>query len=316
MKRLCAAAVAMLVFTSTVGAQTMFGVVGNQNPNRGAVVIHNQVTGSGVVLGTPVAATGLTGIDFLDVNTLFAATIQGGGSTSTLIKINPNTGALISTIGSITDGPGGPAMSIGDLAFQPGPSGPTTLFGIRSNADAAGLGGLLYTINTSSGVATFVGDTGAGAGGGIAFTPDGRLYQTSFNDHGDFPSLNEISPIDASRISTMQLDNYYDGLGIRQDGMMFASPGGTDQIFVVDQFGGTTLLGPSGVGNISDLAFRAIPEPATFALVGIGVGAAGSIIAYRRRFAAVAENDAAEPDPAENDEFEPADGALLETAAE
>jgi len=149
-------------------------------------------------------------------------------------------------------------ISIGDLAFQPGTG---TLFGVHSNTDGAGGGGQLYTINTSTGAATFVGNTGGGANGGIAFAPNGTFYQTGYNSNFDFTSLNVINPADAGRISTVAINTYYDGLGVRSDGTIFATPGNSDGIFTIDPFtGAATSIGNTGVGSPSDLAFLAAPS--------------------------------------------------------
>src|SRR5262249_39778135 len=155
----------------------------------------------------------------------FGSTIRTSGGTSQLVRLNPDTGVLLSTIGPITDGVGGPAISIGDLAMQPGTN---TLFGIRSNADGQGRAGRLYTIDKTTGVATFIGSTGSAAGGGIAFAPDGTLYQTAYNSGFDFTSLNQLNPTNAARISTVRVPFYFDGLGIRPtDGVIFAAAGGS-----------------------------------------------------------------------------------------
>ena len=82
---------------------------------------------------------------------------------------------MIATIGVINDN--GTPLSIGDLSFQPGTG---VLYGITSNTFSPG--GLLYTINLTTAAATFIGDAQSGAGGGIAFAPNGTLYQTSFSD--------------------------------------------------------------------------------------------------------------------------------------
>ena len=197
----------------------------------------------GTVVGTPVAGVGLPGLAFHPDGRLFASTVTSGNP-STLIQINPDTGALIATIGVINDN--GTPLSIGDLSFQPGTG---VLYGITSNTLSAG--GLLYTINLSTAAATFIGDTQSGAGGGIAFAPNGTLYQTSFSDPSfTFPSLNVISPVDAHRISTTPIDNYYDGLGIRPtDGVLFATPGGSDAIFTINPVSGaTTFIGNAREG--------------------------------------------------------------------
>jgi hypothetical protein len=246
--------------TCTPG-ETLYGGNGNQ-VNAGALIIIDQTNGSGTLVGTPVAGLGLTGIAFHPDGRLFASTIAGGGSTSTLIQVDPDTGDLITTIGSITDN--GTAISIGDLGFQPGTG---VLYGVRSSTDQLGGGGFLYIIDVSAAVATFIGDTGAGAGGGLGFAPDGTLYQLSYNDHFDFTSLNTISPVDASRINTVPVETYYDGLGVRtSDGTLFATAGGSDTVYTVDTVTGLgTLIGNTGQGNLSDLDFRlgvcATPTP-------------------------------------------------------
>jgi hypothetical protein len=226
---------------------TMYGGNGNGSGSRGELIIIDQTNGSGTVVGTPVSGVGLTGIAFHPDGRLFASTIAGGGSTSTLIRINPDTGGLISTIGSITDN--GTPISIGDLSFQPGTG---VLYGIRSNSDNQGHGGFLYTIDITTGVATFIGDTGAGVGGGIGFAPDGTLYQLAYNSFLDFPSLNTISPVDASRINTVPVDRYYDGLGVRSDGILFATPGSSDAVYTINPVtGASTFVGFTGQGNLN-----------------------------------------------------------------
>lgn len=237
---------------------SLYGGVGNgAGAAAGRLLAINQTSGAGTIVGDPVTPGGLTGLVY-DPSTGFflGSTIQGGGSTSTLVRIHPDTGALVATIGAITDGLGGPAISIGDLAIQPGTN---TLFGIRSNSDLAGLGGRLYTINKTTGVATLVGHTGSGAGGGISFAPDGSLYQTAYNNGFDFLSLNRLNPVNAARISTVPLSTYFDGLAIRpSDGAFFGAQGGTGETIyrINPTTGAITAVGNTGAGSTSDLAFR------------------------------------------------------------
>jgi hypothetical protein len=234
--------------------EDLYGGVGNGSGiNPGGLLRINQANGSGTFIGDPVTPGGITGLVYdAAAGVFFGSTIRNAGPFSTLVRIDPVTGGLLSTVGTITDGPGGPAISIGDLAIQPGAG---TLFGVRSNASGPG-GGFLYTINKTTGVATFVGDTGGGAGGGIAFAPDGSLYQSGFNSFLDFTSLNKINPANASRISTVPIGGYFDGLGIRADGTIFATPGGSDAIYVINpNTGDLTFIGATGAGLTSDLAF-------------------------------------------------------------
>jgi hypothetical protein len=124
-------------------------------------------------------------------------------------------------------------------------------------------------------VATFVGDTGAGAAGGIAFTPGGTLYQAAYNSLLDFFSLNTLSPADASRLATVAIGFYVDGLAVRPgDGTIFATPGNSDEIHTLDPITGLeTFVGSTGAGSPGDLAFRPapVPEPGSPMLLGIVV---------------------------------------------
>jgi hypothetical protein len=223
--------------------ETLYAVNGNSS-GRGALVLVDQTNGIGTLIGTPVQGVGLSGIAFHPDGRLFATTVTTGNP-STLIQVNPDTGALIATIGVISDN--GTPISIGDLSFQPGTG---VLYGITSNTFSAG--GFLYTINLSTAAATLIGDTGIGASGGLGFAPNGTLYQLAGG------SVNVISPVDAHVISSVSTDQFYDGLGVRSDGALFASTGGgTDTIYIVNPATGqSTFIGNTGQGGVSDLDFR------------------------------------------------------------
>jgi hypothetical protein len=224
--------------------EIMYGGNGNGQQGRGALIIIDQTNGTGTLVGTPVPNVGLSGIAFDPDGRLFASTVTTGNP-STLIQIDPDTGTLISTIGTIVDN--GMPISIGDLSFRPETG---VLYGISSNAFSGG--GKLYTLNLSTAAATLVGDTGTGAGGGLAFAPDGTLYLFAVF------SLNIISPEDGHVISSIEADNPYDGLGLRHsDGVLFAGPGGSDAVYTIDASTGFgTLIGHTGQGNVSDIDFR------------------------------------------------------------
>ena len=113
-------------------------------------------------------------------------------------------------------------------------------------------------------ISTLVGDTGAGANGGIAFAPNGTLYQAAHNSNFDHPSLNTIDPSDAHRIRTVPLTSYYDGLGFRpSDGVLIATLGGSDTIFTINaETGVESSIGNTGQG-VSDVDFRTVCGSAT-----------------------------------------------------
>ncbi len=247
---------AVLLLTSPALGQEMYGVLGNGSPTTpGGLLVIDQSTGQGTLIGDLVTPGGLTGVAFTSTGDLFASTIAGGGSTSTLLRLAPGNGSLVALVGPITAGSGGPAISIGDLATQPGTN---VLFAIRSNADGGGGGGLLYTIDPSTAVATLVGNTQTGAGLGLGFAPDGTLYKSSFVG---FSSLDTLDPATAQVIASVPIsDNIpVDGLAGRPgDGVLFATGSSSQpgEIYTIDPVTGTaTLVGATLAGTASDLDF-------------------------------------------------------------
>lgn len=244
---------------------------GNGGSNPGWLLSGNETTGAGTLIGDPSPPGGVSGLSFNGSGALFGSTISSGAA-STLIQIDPGTGALISSIGTINDG-AGTALSIGDLSFQPGTG---ILFGIESNS-SGGTGGRLWTISTTTAVATLVGDTGTGAGGGLAFAANGTLYHTGYDFGQNNFSLNVLDTTTGAILSSTLMSQYYDGLGVRKsDGLLFAATGGVDTIYTIDAGSGTeTPLGASGTGRVSDIDFASpVPEPFTLGLAGLALGAA------------------------------------------
>ena len=250
---------------------TLFAGVGNGGINSGSLLTVAQSNtapagqggnnaGAGTTISDPVTTGSLAGLAFDPVSGVFFGSASLTNGTSDLVTIDPNTGLLLSTIGAITAGPGGPAISIGNLALQPGTD---TLYAIRSSADGTGNAGLLYTVNKTTGVATLIGNTGAGAGGGLAFAPNGTLYQTAYNNNQDFTSLNTLNPANAARIATLAVPSFFNGLAVRPtDGVLFASLGTTDQVYTLKpSTGAATLLGETYVGSPVALAFGPVLAP-------------------------------------------------------
>ena len=236
------------------GTTTLYGGNGSgSTPVPGGVVILDQAVGSGTLLGDPVTPGWLTGIAFTSTGVLYGTTNEGGPSS--LVRIDPDTGGLVTTT-AITDDPFfGFPVSIGDLAVQPGTD---VLFGIRWNGDGAGLGGYLYTIDPPTGLATLVGDTGTCTEGGLAFGPDGTLYFTGFSDCSFLEkALHVLNPATGAILSSIPLSSFYESLGARPtDGALFASSG-SGSLFEIDPATGVEVYwGETGTGVVSDLAFR------------------------------------------------------------
>ena len=85
-------------------------------------------------------------------------------------------------------------------------------------------------------------------------------------------SLDVLDPVTGQVLQSVGLDNFFDGLGARDDGAgaftLFATEGGSDQIFLIDPLtGAESFLGNTGVGWTSDLDFVG-----TTMLGGVGRG--------------------------------------------
>jgi hypothetical protein len=263
----------------------MYGGLGGHGPgststNDGALVTIDQSTGGVTVVGHPSGVARLTGIAVDTSGALFGSTIGAipfppppQPSTSTLIRINPTTGALLSTVGPITDGPGGPAISIADLAEQPGTG---KLFGVLSPISGSTTLGNVYSINKLTGVATLIGSTGHFFDS-IAFAPNGSLYATAADLGSQGAEINplllKLNPSNAKVISSVKTDAFYGALGVRPtDGQIFAGNGDGAQIFTLDTATGAATplpqtTGTNFVGDI-DFASRSAAVPLPTAVLG------------------------------------------------
>jgi len=259
-------------FAVTVNSifERMFGGVAKGSPtDHGALVSINQGDGTQTVVGYAAnslfPAVGLSGLAYDGASsTLFGSTVGGGGTTSKLVEINPITGALgetsqpdIAEEGLSDFFP----MSIGDLAINPLTG---DLWGLRSNADGLGRQGELYTIDKITGVATIVPlNNSHFKSGGIAFSPDGTFYIIgSYCNGGCVNAVAVLHFDDGVYVFTSHaVPRFFDGLGIRSDGTLFATEGACDcsapGIYIINpDTGGETFIGSSDTRFISDLAFE------------------------------------------------------------
>lgn len=221
-------------------------------PNRGALLLLDQATAAGTLIGTPVSGVGLSGLAFLSGGRLFGSTVAGLASTSFLVEIDRTSGAAISSVPILLDGI--TPIRIHDLAVQPGSA---VIYGSDLSS--------LYRISLS-GTATLVGDAGTNIAG-LAFAPDGTLYAT--HTHCDNPRLLTLDPANAavlSSIATSGAQPSMDGLAVRpSDGAIFGTGSGAchneDVATVNPVTGVTTAVGDTGLGPPADLAFFALPPP-------------------------------------------------------
>ncbi len=274
----------LLVVESDAVPAEMYGSsapheVTGQTVPVGALLIVDQENGSGTLVGVPIADQGLVGMAFNSGGGHFGSTrgdpVQAG---STLVRVDPNSGDLIETIGTISDGAS--SVGISDLAFQPGTD---ALFGISTDDPNSCLS-CLYRIDTESAVATLIGRPGVAAGGGLGFGPDGTLYLATKESHsGDtFDPLFEVVTLDPGDASVLSREDAllevpqqahgltirsvrFDGLGVRPgDGALFVTHGGGGreiyQRVILAQGPRWRLLGESSA-HMTDLDFAPAAEP-------------------------------------------------------
>ena len=271
-----------LTTTPILAAEVLYGGLGGHNngdsTNDGALAIVNQATGAVTIVGHPSATPAITrisGLVFEPAGNLYASTLTPAGGfpppsstprTSNLISLNPSNGALRSSV-PIVKGAGGPALSIADLAVQPGTN---TLFGVTNPDGPAGPPGELYSINPGTGVGTLIGNTGYFFNS-IAFAPDGTLYASVANlDFATGITINKalatIDPATAATITSVPTADFFGALAIRSDGKIFGGTGDQHKLYTINPTtGAETLIGDTGSTFIGDLAFTTAGAPSELA---------------------------------------------------
>lgn len=253
------------------GQSTLYGGIGRggSDARRGELIIIDQTSGGGAPIGGGAQDpnAGLTGLAFSTAGELFASTINsavfGGSPVSTLIRLDPETGEQVASVGTMRLADGTPVV-INDLALQPGTD---VLFGTALNLATATVTNDLYTIDKVTGIATFVGNTGI-IGATLAFGPDGTLYQTSaeFDASGFVRGfLHTLDPDTGAVLTTTGpfTEAHIGGLAVRPtDGTIFASGGAQGDIYILSAAGELTFLGFTGLGGVGDIAFTPLPTNA------------------------------------------------------
>jgi hypothetical protein len=259
-----AAVLAALTVSGTASAQ-LYAASGS-NGVAGRLYRINQANGAmiqniGALVNNAGAGFGMTGMEFMG-GTLYGVTANASPTNpGWLVSINTNTG-LVTPIGAM-------GVTMSDITARGG-----VLYGWGAVTHN------LYTINTATGVATLVGNSGnpGFGGGGLAANAAGTIYASPNATTNPPGFLYTVNPFTGA---ITQVGPHTGNTGVLNS-MTFVgstlyaiqgnqgSPSLTNLVTVNTATGAVTVLGPS-IDNLDSLA--AVPEPGTMAALGIGIAA-------------------------------------------
>lgn len=192
-----------------------------------------------------------------------------------LVTLDETTGATTGTT-AITNARG----QITSIAFDPVTG---VLYGNNTQSFGGG-SGALFTIDTMTGVASYIGETGYSNIFALGFDQNGALF--GIDDSTDtFLSIDTTTGA-GTAIATLNFGYLFDMASDPETGTMYVSQsGGGNTLHEIDTGTGTlTAVGPFGAAeNIAGLAFGAVspvPIPGALPLLIGGLGALGAL---RRR---------------------------------
>lgn len=223
-------------------------------------------TGAGTSVVTFSSRNNVGKIAFAPDGQLFAT--KRGSSDNTLMTVDPATGD-VTDIGNASG-----IVSLGDLAFNSG----GTLFSYGAVPSSEGGALNLLTIDTATGAATLVGETGLGGMNGLAFSSTGTLYGLSSS------LLVTLDPTTGAETSRVSLNpdkpaNNFARFGNLSfvEGELFSIDRRLDELVSINTAtGDVTSIGELGFDGIRTLSTAPatapvpLPAPAGFLLVGLG----------------------------------------------
>lgn len=267
----CSLASVLIFKASVVFALPLLG-------NAGTGQIYDVNTSTGAATNPrPTGIDFLVGISLGPDGNLYGLTTFASSPANSLVRINQNTGAFV-TVGST----GLSSIFEGDIEFDPATG---TCYGL---VYAPGDGSShLFTINRTTGTATFVGPVNAPASdlSAMAFAPNGNLYVLD-TEHDQ---LLRVNPATAAVITSVNISTplgFVAGMDFDPStGVLYVADGstlGTNSLYTMNPVtGAMTLIGPTVQGGLAGLTF--VPEPAAATTLGIAM-----VLSTLRRRAATA----------------------------
>jgi hypothetical protein len=202
---------------------------------------------------------GATGVGFLSDLAITPSGSLYASSLEALYSVNPTTAAT-TLIGSF-----GSDMSMVGMVGMPN----NTLYGIGQS------GGGFYSINTTSGAATELFSTPFSYTGDLAHSSGSIFYATAtFSDGSHLVRIDENAK-SATDLGSIANGLFFAGMDFDPTGRLiaFATNGGVYDISHYTSSGAGTLLSDTGISMIGSATFLpaiAVPEPASFTLLGLG----------------------------------------------
>jgi hypothetical protein len=270
-----------------LNAQLIYGTAYISNGEASSLYTLNPTNGQASLVG----AIGFTRVSGITINRSTGILYGVGRSDGiqSLITINTSTGAG-TAVGSV-----GFTNNVTDMAFR---QSDQKLYGFDRRS------GKIVTFDTTTGAATTVATiSGLGSVSALAFSSSGKLY------YAHAGTLDEIDPSNGSVIATVTLN--FAGVGLnsnspRINGMDFDPTSGTlwgsfaqggdssnpndyiNHLFKIDPLTGAVVKIGLSVQGLESVAVAALPEPATTALMVLGLSIVG--FSARWRFSRIARN--------------------------
>lgn len=308
-------ALASLFLCGAVSAQTLTALSVNTGNNQFSLNDLSLTTGSASNTRTSGQTGFMSGLAYRPQDGFLYGLTQNISTnfTNQLVRLNPTTGVATAI------GPHGMSTYIeGGMAVDPTTG---TLY-CAYNLGATNFE--FFTLNITTGAATFVGNltgmTEADSGNdpsGLAFDASGQMFLLDdFSGTAISPNaaLYRVNKATGAVTATVNLDRQLSGaLGLAinpNTGVFYVGDSnfsggfaGTNSLYTLNpNTGATMLVGGTGLPNLlTDMTFlpAAVPEPTTFALVGLGLLSAGGLAWWRT--GRKASNADAGPDLIEKD---------------
>lgn len=276
MRRLMIILTVLVIAPAGWAQMVLYAASGNGNLSKLYTVdpLTAQATLIGDVLAgtTPMVITGLAFHPLTGV--LYGVTGNEFSPSRRLVTIDPLTAqaTLLGTLGALS------TEAASDISF----AADGTLYAWTTR------GGPFASIDLGTGLRTSIGTALNGTqGNGLSFTPDGTLYVAGPNEPGNLYTVN-VSTGAITSVATFS--NVPVGLGVINamasdpTGLLYASGRSSGMLVTINRStAAMTLVGTLSFGEADALAFgfAAIPEPSTWTLLAVGMGAV--LISLRRR---------------------------------